>query len=108
MSVMLSPNAIDWTGALFGRLTVLEPLAQRAVGSGAVIWRCQCSCGRQTVVAANNLTRGHTRSCGCIHTETITTHGAARDTGATREYRVWNTMKNRCRNPRDKNFRHYG
>ncbi len=29
-------------------------------------WLCKCDCGGEKVVAANNLKRGHTKSCGCM------------------------------------------
>lgn len=53
----------DLTGQTFGQLRVLERDLQR---SDRVHWICECSCGTKTSVAANNLTNGHTQSCGCI------------------------------------------
>ena len=55
----------DLTGQHFGMLTVLY----RAKKDYPVVyWTCQCECGKIIDVAANNLTRGHTKSCGCQRT----------------------------------------
>jgi hypothetical protein len=53
----------------FGRLTALR-LAGRAAG-GQAVWLCRCACPAGTLVRvlANNLRRGHTRSCGCLRRE---------------------------------------
>jgi hypothetical protein len=55
---------IDLTGQAFGSLTVLErdPAAARSDG---VLWRCRCSCGKETAGSSGNLRRGQHRSCGC-------------------------------------------
>ncbi len=59
------------TGQIFGRLTVLS--RDRSSRSG-VLWLCQCVCGTQTLVLTTNLTKGHTKSCGCIRKKTQTIH----------------------------------
>lgn len=52
----------DLAGQRFGMLTVLH----RAEKPYPVVyWTCQCDCGKIIDVAANNLTSGHTSSCGC-------------------------------------------
>lgn len=53
----------DLTGQRFGRLTALERLDQKRGNSW--LWRCRCDCGRETVVSANALCGGSTKSCGC-------------------------------------------
>jgi hypothetical protein len=32
----------------------------------STMWRCRCTCGNEFTVKATNLTRGITRSCGCL------------------------------------------
>lgn len=49
----------DKTGQRFGRLIAIE-----YVGSSK--WLCQCDCGNTCIVKTNNLTSGHTLSCGCL------------------------------------------
>lgn len=55
-------QALDLTGQRFGQLTALSPAGK--VGS-MTAWRCQCDCGRETVVTIGHLRNGTTTSCGC-------------------------------------------
>lgn len=52
-------------GERFGRLVV----AGVVTDSNGRRRRCRCDCGTEVVVAAQNLTRGHTKSCGCLKRE---------------------------------------
>lgn len=51
-------------GQKFEYLTVIEETNLRQ-GSN-VIWKCKCQCGNITYVAASDLKRGSTKSCGCM------------------------------------------
>lgn len=57
------PAKINLKEKRFGYLTVLYDTGER--NNGAVIWMCQCDCGKQVKVRANNLKSGNTISCGC-------------------------------------------
>lgn len=59
----------DLTGKTFGRLTVIERAGSGA--GGQAMWLCQCSCNKQTVVRGQHLRNGNTKSCGCLHTDTV-------------------------------------
>lgn len=61
-------NFKDLTGQRFGRVTVLEYVAPDPGRRGAK-WLCLCDCGVRFVTDAGALTRGHTRSCGCLRKE---------------------------------------
>ena len=93
-------------GDTFSELTVLreDPIKQGKKRR----WICQCSCGNTTSVATNDLTSGHTRSCGCakgkLISSGVTTHGL-RDHPL---YGRWSAMKNRCYNPNDDYYHNYG
>lgn len=93
-------------GNTFGELTVRreDPLKQGKKRK----WICQCSCGNTTSVTTNDLTSGHTKSCGCAKSlsarERFTTHGL-RDHPL---YGRWLTVKNRCYNPNDEYYHNYG
>ena len=59
-------RAQDITNQQFGRLKALY----RTINKGKkTAWVCECSCGQQIVVSADNLLRGHTQSCGCYQKE---------------------------------------
>lgn len=53
------------TGMKFGKLTVIDENKERNI-KGKVFWNCICECGNKSVVAASNLTNGHSQSCGCV------------------------------------------
>lgn len=59
-------NALNLVGSKFGRLTVIE---KESSGNGKVNWKCQCECGNETSTITSSLTRGVTKSCGCIKRE---------------------------------------
>ena len=54
----------DLRGIKYGLLTPLYPISKRS-SNGGIRWHCACDCGNYIDVNANNLKRGHTRSCGC-------------------------------------------
>lgn len=99
------PAKTDLTGRRFGSLTVLSVHDQ--VASRVYRWKCQCDCGNTTVVRANQLRSGGTRSCGCrIHDGVVRRgmHGQTR----TPLYRRWRAMIERTRNPNNDEYRNYG
>lgn len=64
--------SMTWTlmnlsGHRFGRLTVLEQ--DLSLGRRPTRWRCSCDCGGQKIVAAGELRKGSTNSCGCLSAE---------------------------------------
>jgi hypothetical protein len=70
----------------------------------------RCVCGRNFIALIGNVTRGHTRSCGCIRKQ-ITgdrsrTHGHR--IKRTKTYVAWVNMKARCDNPGFKQYADYG
>ena len=55
---------VDYTGRKFGELTVIG-IEKDEIGKPKK-WKCLCSCGNTTIVQANNLKTGQTKSCGCL------------------------------------------
>lgn len=92
----------------FGRLTVLSLDSKRTPNRGRR-YLCLCDCGKKTIVASSNLTKGHTKSCGCYRLEIIKksliTHGQSR---RNREYKIWQSMIDRCTNVNCKAYKNYG
>ena len=60
----------DLRGQRFGRLAVAK-LGQKSGHGHGAFWECVCDCGNRCQVQANKLKNGHTRSCGCLHNDTI-------------------------------------
>jgi hypothetical protein len=97
---------IDLTGQHFGRLIVLG--LSHIDNHSQSCWRCQCGCGAERIVIGSSLTKGDTRSCGCLQREVAaesnTTHGMTKMP----EYPMWRNMIDRCYNSRNKRFKDYG
>lgn len=101
-------KALDLTNHVFERLTVID----RAPNRGQFVrWNCLCTCGNAKTVDASDLRKGRTRSCGCLHSESVkqkqTTHGHS-GTTRTREYRSWESAKQKCFNPNTTGYKNYG
>lgn len=103
---------IDYTGQLFGKLTVLsEAIPKFRKDRNAAIRRlvCRCNCGNQMIVAVPDLKSGNTLSCGCYKIEATkranSTHGMSRSRP---EYRVWWGMIQRCEYERHGSYERYG
>lgn len=57
-------KAMDLTGQVFGKLTVIERATDKKYKQSH--WICQCECGNITKpICGSDLKRGHTTSCGC-------------------------------------------
>lgn len=50
----------DMTGKRFARLVVLEELGDNKV-------KCQCDCGKITIIGKTRVVGGYTKSCGCLN-----------------------------------------
>lgn len=102
------PPKVDLTGRRFGRLTVLKLLRT----CPTTYWTCQCDCGVTAEVFGANLTRGMTRSCGCLRTEMLVaasvTHGFSRFGEKAPELQSFFGAKDRCNNPNATSYKNYG
>lgn len=91
------------TGAVFGRLTVLE--VGKPPGSYRYKAICQCECGSAPrAIRIDGLRCGAVVSCGCVHREVSRKHGLSKHPLYTR----WRKMIRRCTNPDDHAFENYG
>ena len=96
----------DLTGQTFYRLTVIELATPKGRKRR---WLCKCVCGNMSIAHDYDLTRGKHKSCGCLHLESISKHGATTyRTVKLTEYRSWRQMKQRCGNPNAINYHRYG
>lgn len=104
---LLNAKYDDLCGERFGRLTAIRPV--RCLPGVGVVWQCVCDCGTVTdPVRAGNLKSCNTQSCGCLRRERViaasTTHGMSKSP----EYVVWQGMLQRCNNPNNDSYPHYG
>lgn len=85
----------------YGMLTVFEKVKKKE-NENRWLYRCVCDCGNECLRSMNNLKWKGVHSCGC-------NKGANKKHGMkeTRVYRVWSGMKNRCTNPKDKDYAKY-
>jgi hypothetical protein len=97
-------KAHDMVGFKNGRLTV-----EARVGTSAkrdALWLCRCDCGGETTLPTQLLRK--VISCGCYRrellVERLTTHGKT----TTAEYTVWQGMRRRCTDSRNRAFKRYG
>lgn len=109
-------RVIDLQGQRFGRLLVIE---RAPIYGGFAMWRCVCDCGTERVLPSRSLlsTRINTRSCGCLRRENSrrmcqqfdrVTHGDSYKGRVAPEFTCWVTLRQRCSNPKNPRFQHYG
>jgi hypothetical protein len=100
-------------GDVFGRLTIVGGPVFR---NRKLHWICVCACGKERVVAHQNIARGSTSSCGCYRLtrirETLLVHGQSgipsNRRAASSEWITWSSMKDRCANPNNNSYSYYG
>lgn len=72
------------------------------------MWLCVCDCGNKTRVSTGDLNKGNSTSCGCLRRERTSevslTHGMSKSS----TYGTWREMLQRCNNPNNQDFQHYG
>lgn len=95
----------DLTGQKFGRWVVLGRVDSPVK---ATIWKCRCDCGKIAYVRGGALTSGHSVSCGCYKREQSTMRATKHGHRFEKLYQVWLAIKQRCTNPRCKDYPHYG
>jgi len=100
---MRGSNLKDETGKTYNRLTVISINPNRSL-LGAARWNCFCSCGKHVTVLGASLRNGSSKSCGCLRTETVTSHGKYKN----KLYEVWRNMLERCNNKKILKYKDYG
>lgn len=92
-------------GERFGRLVAIERIGD--MGDKAK-YRCKCDCGSCITVDGANLVTGATKSCGCLRKEVTANLKYRHGLTDHRLYRTWQNMRNRCNDPGNKEYQHYG
>ena len=89
-------------GNKYGRLTIIKQTEDKRY------YECLCECGNHKVARLWNLKSGDTKSCGCYLKEIRKTLNRKHGMKGTKIYRTWQSMKRRCYNINDNNYKHYG
>lgn len=98
-------NFVDLTGCVFGRLAVQKRVANVGI---CLMYACDCSCGQSVTVTAASLRNGRTKSCGCLRRENAQSRATTHNGSAEPLHAVWNMMRQRCTNKRNKDYKYYG
>jgi hypothetical protein len=53
-------------------------MSKKASYTNRTFWRCQCECGKVVLKPTSHLRSGHSRSCGCLHDETLAANSEKR------------------------------
>lgn len=93
-------------GFRFGRWTVVQAMPR--VGDAKSVWRCACDCGNYGDVQGHQLTKGRSRSCGCIRRDATLNSAWRHGMRYSAEYSAWIHMRRRCNDPRDSVYAYYG
>lgn len=93
-------------GRTFGKLTVIGESAERR--NKRICYECKCECGNVKIVIGYKLRSGHTRSCGCLVSETIITRLTTHNESNTRLYRIYHAILKRCNNSNSRQYYDYG
>jgi hypothetical protein len=104
-------------GSRFGRLVVISIAEDVPKHAGSVYMEptvlCRCDCGNEKRVRSHSLLRKiGTKSCGCLHRETIRItsrhHGEKVGGKESPEYQTWMNIRRRCEDSSNKSFERYG
>lgn len=106
----------DITGQKFNELTALSYSHKNK--NRKTYWNFLCSCGQIKVLRTDGVKSGHIKSCGCIkekqndknlHPPIISEVGNIKSNSIVKSlYRRWYMMKDRCYNPENRYYKHYG
>lgn len=105
-------KVIDLTGLRSGRLVAIRYVKGDRHERGK--WLCQCDCGNTTLALAGMLRTQKIKSCGACANKRLATgssayvHGHAQKGKTSPTYSTWQGMVARCRNPKRREYKHYG
>lgn len=102
----MKKSLIDISGVRFGRIIPIKRNGADRFGNAK--WMCICDCGKKFIAISNNIRSGNTSSCGCLKSEIDSTRTRTHGMSKTGSYSVWTSMKQRCLNPKNKDFKYYG
>lgn len=96
-------------GQKFGRLTAVTFVGRDI--HHTPIWLWKCDCGKQHKATSDNITKGKTKSCGCLRNERTISRNkdrAIHGMSHTTPHIIWWAMIQRCYNENHEAYRNYG
>lgn len=94
-------------GTRFGRLTFVRR-SERTTNHGYHLLEMLCDCGKTVFVRLGDVKHKATKSCGCLKREGAGTYGMTHGLTKTREYRIWDGIRSRCKRPNQQAWEYYG
>lgn len=100
------PKEIDITGNKYNMLTAIK----RVYGykESGVYWLCKCDCDNECIVKKYDLVHLKQMSCGCFQKQSAREKHTKHNMKDTKLYHVWCSMRQRCLNPNNHAYNHYG
>jgi hypothetical protein len=94
---------IDITGQKFNMLTAIKYL-------GNSKWLFKCDCGIEKTIDSRTVKSktSATKSCGCLLKRFNFNNKTKHNLSETVEYDAWTALRNRCYNPKNRAYKHYG
>ena len=89
-------------GDKYNRLTAIKFSHKNEHGSQ--FWTFKCTCGNLITTIVSGVKNEGTKSCGCFTKDRIYQHGMIK----TKVYSCWHSMKDRCLNKDNQNYKNYG
>lgn len=96
----------DLTGMKFNRLTVVKLLERTT--RRRYMWLCICDCGNEVKASSEHLKSNHTKSCGCLNKERISSVNYKNGLCKTKLYYSYYNMCNRCNREDNYEYSDYG
>lgn len=92
-------------GKKYGRLTYLREIPEdKKPQQGHFL----CDCGNTKILRLSRVKTGDVKSCGCLQREAASKANKKHGMTGTREYRSWDSMMQRCNNPKNDRYADYG
>lgn len=92
-------------GTKYNRLTIIEEAPRRRYNQ---YFLCLCDCGVKKEIKFYDIKTGMTKSCGCLSKDVTTERNLKHSLSKHSAYHTWNGIVDRCRNPKNAMWRHYG
>ena len=89
----------DITGVKYNKLTAKKFITVR---KRKAVWLWECECGNTKILPQYNISRGKTKSCGCLYQQ------KKEPLYGTKFYYVFQHIKQRCNNPKHPRYEHWG